>query len=266
MFKTVLTIVLSLLNKLKIMKNNKISNILLFSLIFLSFNAKSGLKYSTKYYKKTEINSIIEDMTDPGFSKQYGEFLQLRTELYQQAAIQSERLSPREVEALELYQDYAYAMTREGLTSGFIDKQTQEVIDGLDSAFESSTKYQGVTYRGDSFIDAYISDIKVGDIVSPSSYVSTSISKTAAYVFHKGQLSRFELTSGKHGIVIPTVRDNELEVLIHRNSLFEVTAINTTAEGNIVIYREIPSNLLGNRKIKDIHTGDYLTATEACAF
>ncbi|MCW1890287.1 hypothetical protein OK016_17525 [Vibrio chagasii] len=83
--------------------------------------------------------------------------------------------------------------------------------------------------------------VKVGDIVSPNSYLSTSISKTSSYTFHNGQLSRFELNLGQHGIVIPTVRD-ELEVLVNRNSLFEVTAINTTPEGNQVIYREVSCN------------------------
>ncbi|MCZ8499040.1 hypothetical protein O9929_17460 [Vibrio lentus] len=45
------------------------------------------------------------------------------------------------------------------------------------------------------------------------------MSKTSSYTFHNGQLSRFELNLGQHGIVIPAlVRDDELEVLINRNS------------------------------------------------
>ncbi|YCO05395.1 ADP-ribosyltransferase [Vibrio sp. VNB-15] len=248
------------------MKFNKAIYIAVLSLLCLSSSLTAGLNYNTKYYKKSQINDIIDVMSNPDFPEDYGTFQQLRSELYQQASVQSGRLSPGEVEALELYQDYAYASTREGLTSGFVDEPTQEIVDGLDSAFESSVKYQGVTYRGESFLDAYMMDIKVGDIVSPSSYVSTSISKTSAYIFHKGQFSRFELTSGKHGIVIPTVRDDELEVLINRNSLFEVTAINTSSEGNQVIYREIDPNKVGKRKIKDMHTGDDLTAAEVCAF
>ncbi|CAH1606661.1 ADPrib_exo_Tox domain-containing protein [Vibrio jasicida] len=225
----------------------------------------AGLKYNDKYYSNSDIEQIMEVMSEPGIDD-YGEFNRLRTELYEQADVQKDVLSEEEVAALAEYQDYAFASTRESFISGVFDDETQNIIDHIDSAFESGAKYQGVTFRGERELGAYMSDIQVGDIVSPSAYVSTSISKDAAYNFHSGQLARFELRQGKSGIVIPNVIDGELEVLINRNSYFEVTAIKTSYMGTHVVYREINPNSIGNKKIKDMHSGEEITAAEVCAF
>ncbi|AUI85911.1 hypothetical protein BS333_05695 [Vibrio azureus] len=248
------------------MKFKKITTVFIAALFFSSPNLNAGLKYNSNYYKKSEINNILKEMSDPDLMDSFEYFYQERTELYRAAALQSERLSQPEVNALELYQDYAYQTTREALRTGISDEETQVLIRDMDSAFQNSIAHKGITYRGESALDAYLSEIKVGDIVSPSSFVSTSISRNYVDSFYKGQLSRFELMSGEHGIVIPTVRDDELEVLINRNSFFEVTAINTTPEGNFVIYREVPRQEVMNKSIKDMHTGEIITAKEACTF
>lgn len=65
---------------------------------------------------------------------------------------------------------------------------------------------------------------------------------------------------------MPNIRMDELEVLINRNSTFEVTAINITQEGNHVIYREISLNDIGERPIKDMRTGENISASEVCLF
>ncbi len=207
----------------------------------------------------------MENMSEPGIDD-YGEFESLRSELYEQADIQQDLLSQEESAALAEYQDYAYASTRESFLSGYFDDETLNTIGHIDSAFENSAKYQGVTYRGEGELGAYMSEIQVGDVVSPTTYVSTSISKNAAYNFHSGQLARFELMQGKSGIVLPNVIENELEVLINRNSYFEVAAIKTSYMGTQVVYREIDPNSLGNKTIKDMHTGEEITASEVCAF
>ena len=153
---------------------------------------------------------------------------------------------------------------RDALKSGRIEQETSQLIEGMDMAFQNGIKFKGIVYRGENLLSKYGSLVKIGDVVSPSSFVSTSISKMSAFIFHKGQMSRFELLKGEHGIVIPSVRDDELEVLINRNSFFEVTAINTSPEGNQVVYREITYQEIGDRHIKDLHTGEDISATEAC--
>lgn len=232
---------------------------------FLCSHSIAGLKYNNKYYSSSDIEQIMEIMSEPGIDD-YGEFDRLRTNLYEQADVQKSLLSEKETAALAEYQDYAFASTRESFVSGVFDDETLNIIDHLDSAFEKSVKYQGITFRGERELGAYMSEIQVGDIVSPSAYVSTSISKDAAYNFHSGQLARFELQQGKSGMVIPSVIDGELEVLINRNSLFEVTAIKTSYMGTHVIYREIDPKLVGNKIIKDMHSGEEITASEVCAF
>ncbi|GEM75526.1 hypothetical protein VSA01S_16380 [Vibrio sagamiensis NBRC 104589] len=233
-------------------------------LAFFSESLNAAIKYNTKYYKNSEIRKILKEMSEPDLMDSFEYFYQERTELYRAAALQLERLSEPEVNALELYQDYAYQTTREALRTGASDKETQAIIRDIDSAFQNSLTHKGITYRGESALDAYLSEVKVGDIVSPSSFISTSISRNYVESFYKGQISRFELLSGEHGIVLPTVRDDELEVLINRNSFFEVTAINITPDGNFVIYREVPKLEVINKEIKDMHTGENIIAKEAC--
>ncbi|MCR9907468.1 ADP-ribosyltransferase [Vibrio campbellii] len=246
------------------MKTRKLLFGLLIQVILCS-HSMAGLKYNDKYYSSSDIEEIMEIMSEPGIDD-YGEFNRLREELYEQADVQKGLLSEEQAAALAEYQDYAFASTRESFISGVFDDETLNIIDHIDSAFESGAKYQGVTFRGERELGAYMSDIQVGDIVSPSAYVSTSISKDAAYNFHSGQLARFELQHGKSGIVIPSVIDGELEVLINRNSYFEVTAIKTSYMGTHVVYREIDPNSVGNKKIKDMHSGEEITAAEVCAF
>ncbi|EAR57605.1 hypothetical protein SKA34_08463 [Photobacterium sp. SKA34] len=246
------------------MKFRKVLLGLLFQVCFCAYSI-AGLKYNDNYYTSSDIKQIMEIMSEPGIDD-YKEFNQLRGELYEQAEIQKGLLSEQEAAALAAYQDYAFASTRKSFISGVIDEETQNIINHIDSAFDIGFKYQGVTFRGERELGAYISDIKVGDIVSPSAYVSTSISKDVAYNFHSGHLARFELQQGKSGIVIPSVIDGELEVLINRNSYFEVTAIKTSYMGTHVVYREVSANSVGNKKIKDMHSGEEITADEVCVF
>lgn len=114
----------------------------------LCSHAIAGLKYNDKYYSNSDIEQIMEVMSEPGIDD-YGEFNRLRTELYEQADVQKDVLSEEEVAALAEYQDYAFASTRESFISGVFDDETQNIIDHIDSAFESGAKYQGVTFRGE---------------------------------------------------------------------------------------------------------------------
>ena len=248
------------------MSSSHIHYLLALCLTAIPVTSLAALKYNAQYYSPDSIEAALEDMSDPGFESNYGDFAKIRSQLYQQAGMQNQHLNSSEVDALERYQDDAYQPIRKGLAQGRMDSETETLINEIDSAFEHGIKYKGTVFRGESLLSVYGEAVKVGDIVSPNSYLSTSISKTLSYNFHNGQLSRFELTLGQHGIVIPTVRDDELEVLINRNSLFEVTAINTTPEGNQVIYREVSAEQVGKRPIKDLHSGENLTVTEACIY
>lgn len=248
------------------MKALHIRYLLALCLTAIPFTSLAGFKYNAEYYSADNIEAILDDMSDPGFESNYGDFAKIRSELYQQAGMQNQKLSYSEIEALERYQYDAYQPIRRGLARGRMDAETESLVKEIDSAFKNGIKYQGTVFRGERLLSTYRSNVKVGDIVSPSSYLSTSISKTSSYTFHNGQLSRFELNLGQHGIVIPTVRDDELEVLINRNSLFEVTAINTTPKGNQVIYREVSAEQVGMRPIKDLHSGETLTVAEACVY
>lgn len=194
------------------MKTLHIRYLLALCLTARPFTSLAELEYNAEFYSADNIEAIIEDMSDPGFESNYGDFAKIRSQLYQQAGMQNQELSYSENEALERYQYDAYQPIRRGLAEGRMDEET------------------------------------------------------SSYTFHNGQLSRFELNLGQHGIVIPTVRDDELEVLINRNSLFEVTAINTTPEGNQVIYREMSAEQVGMRPIKDLHSGETLTVAEACVY
>ncbi|MCC4222224.1 ADP-ribosyltransferase [Vibrio campbellii] len=246
------------------MKFKKIIYGFLLHFLFCSYSI-AGLKYNKEYYNFSEMEQIMDNLSEPGIDD-FAEFERLRTELYEQADVQSGLLSEEEAAALAEYQDVAYVSTRESFISGIYDSETRNIIDHIDSAFEKSIKYQGVTYRGERELGAYMSDIQVGDIVSPSSYISTSISKDVAYNFQSGQLARFELQEGKSGIVIPSVIDGELEVLINRDTYFEVVAIKTSYMGTHVVYREVDASSVGEKNIKDMHSGEELTATEVCAF
>lgn len=248
------------------MSSSHIHYLLALCLTAIPFTSLAALKYNAQYYNADNIEAVLEDMSDPGFESNYGDFAKIRSQLYQQAGMQNQHLHSSEVDALERYQDDAYQPIRKGLAQGRMDSETETLINEIDSAFEHGIKYKGTVFRGESLLSAYGDTVKVGDIVSPNSYLSTSISKTLSYNFHNGQLSRFELNLGQHGMVIPTVRDDELEVLINRNSLFEVTAINTTPEGNQVIYHEVSAEQVGTRPIKDLHSGENLTVTEACIY
>ena len=248
------------------MSTSHIHYLLALCLTAIPFTSLAALKYNAQYYNADSIEAVLEDMSDPGFESNYGDFAKIRSQLYQQAGMQNQHLNSSEVDALERYQDDAYQPIRKGLAQGRMESETETLINEIDSAFEHGIKYKGTVFRGESLLSVYGEAVKVGDIVSPNSYLSTSISKTLSYNFHSGQLSRFELTLGQHGMVIPTVRDDELEVLINRNSLFEVTAINTTPEGNQVIYREVSAEQVGKRPIKDLHSGENLTVTEACIY
>lgn len=248
------------------MSSSHIHYLIALCLTATPFTSFAALKYNAQYYSADSIEAVLEDMSDPGFESNYGDFAKIRSQLYQQAGMQNQHLNSSEVDALERYQDDAYQPIRKGLAQGRMDTETETLINEIDSAFEHGIKYKGTVFRGESLLSVYGEAVKVGDIVSPNSYLSTSISKTLSYNFHNGQLSRFELTLGQHGMVIPTVRDDELEVLINRNSLFEVTAINTTPEGNQVIYREVSAEQVGKRPIKDLHSGENLTVAEACIY
>lgn len=248
------------------MSSSHIHYLIALCLTATPFTSFAALKYNAQYYSADSIEAVLEDMSDPGFESNYGDFAKIRSQLYQQAGMQNQHLNSSEVDALERYQDDAYQPIRKGLAQGRMDTETETLINEIDSAFEHGIKYKGTVFRGESLLSVYGEAVKVGDIVSPNSYLSTSISKTLSYNFHNGQLSRFELNLGQHGMVIPTVRDDELEVLINRNSLFEVTAINTTPEGNQVIYHEVSAEQVGTRPIKDLHSGENLTVTEACIY
>lgn len=234
-------------------------------MFFIPFHTIAGLTFNPQHYSPTEIKHIIEDLSDPGTSDNLETYYRVRDELYQQANQQMNTLSDEELHALERFQDDAYQSVRDVFRRGIIEQETSQLIKVMDSAFENGIKFKGIVYRGESLLSKYGHLVEVGDVVSPSSFISTSVSKMSAFIFHNGQMSRFELIKGVHGIVIPSVRDDELEVLINRNSYFEVTAINTTPEGNQIVYSEITYEQIGDRPIKDFHTGEVITAEEACS-
>ena len=252
--------------ELLLMKYFHYYQLLALSLILFIFQAKAGLDFNREIYSQSEINRIMSEMSEESNSMSIDEFHRLRVEFHRMGNQERFNLGYEELNALERYQRDAYQQIREGLSTGYLDEETEELVKAIDSAFDQGTRYQGTTFRGEGFLEPYLSEIKVGDIVSPSSYVSTSVSKSTAYVFHQGQLSRFELSSARHGIIIPTVRDDELEVILDRNSLFEVTAIDNSEEGLKVIYKEVSPEEVGSKPIKDMHTGEVLSAEEACAF
>ena len=68
----------------------------------------------------------------------------------------------------------------------------------------------------------------------------------------------FELRNGEASIIMPEMRTDELEVLVNRDTFFEVTAIDINRDmgTNNVIYREIAASEIGDRPIKDMHTGE----------
>ncbi|OCH20864.1 hypothetical protein A6E04_13855 [Aliivibrio logei] len=245
---------------------------IIFSISLLTFSifpsiSLAGLNYNHNYYTNTEITDILKKMEDPFTEESIDSYYQLFSELQSSSMEQEYVLSFEETDALKRYQDADYQAIRKALITSNNTEETAELITHIDSAFQQGVKYSGDVYRGESTLMAYSEGlISVGDIVSPSSYVSTSVSARSSQAFYKGQTSKFELKEGDAAIVMPNIRMDELEVLINRNSTFEVTAINITQEGNHVIYREISLNDIGERPIKDMHTGENISASEACLF
>ena len=234
--------------------------------MFIPFQTIAGFTFNPQHYSSEEIEHIIKDLSDPYTNDNLDAFYKARAKFHQEANQQRYILSDEEIYALERFQDDAYQSVRDVFRRGIMEQEASQLIKVLDSAFENGIKFKGIVYRGESLLSEYGHLVEIGDVVSPSSFLSTSISQRSAYVFHNGQMSRFELLEGVHGIVIPSVRDDELEVLINRNSYFEVTAINTTPEGNQIVYKELTYEQIGDRPIKDFHTGAVITAEEACSF
>ncbi|WP_366664164.1 ADP-ribosyltransferase [Vibrio pectenicida] len=239
------------------------------TLLTISSASFAGLKYNKGYYSKAEIKDLIEKLDNPFTKESVDEYYQIMSRLQPSSMQQQYSLSYESIDALNYYQQNGYQAIRRAILNGENTEEINPIIEHIDSAFEQGIKFTGETYRGESLIKAYSDGlIKVGDIVSPSTFLSTSVSARSTEGFYGGQRSMFELSNGEASIIMPDMRTDELEVLVNRNTFFEVTAIDANPEMgmNNVIYREIAASDIGNRPIKDMHTGENISALEACEF
>ena len=94
-------------------------------------------------------------------------------------------LSYESIDALNYYQQNGYQAIRRAILNGENTEEMNPIIEHIDSAFEHGVKFTGETYRGESLIKAYSDGlIKVGDIVSPSTFLSTSVSARSTEGFY----------------------------------------------------------------------------------
>ncbi|CAH1539080.1 hypothetical protein THF1D04_500003 [Vibrio owensii] len=215
-----------------------------------------GLKGGGEWEKRLA-NLSHENIESPA------DYHNLYVKLTNQAIRQSSLLSDESLTALERYQEGEYLMINKQLKGGRLDGTKQDLISQIDNAFTESPKYTGFVFRG---ADNYLlknKNLSIGDIVSPSSYLSTSVSNNSASNFYHGQFELYILDKGQYGIVMPNVRQDELEVLINRNSYFEVMAIERNEEGSKLILKElVANNITPGFTIRDLQSGEDITGIE----
>jgi len=107
-----------------------------------------------------------------------------------------------------------------------------EISDISHGLSKSKVKYKGISYRCSGTRSAErwakFDNLNVGDVYSESIFLSSSLSKSRAYSFRKGEQQIFVKMRGKKGNYIAgvSVRQGEMEVLFDKDSKWIVDSFN----------------------------------------
>ena len=149
----------------------------LVTLLTISSASFAGLTYNQGYYTHSEIKELVEKLENPFTKESVDEYYQLMSRLQPSSMEQQYSLSYESIEALNYYQQNGYQPIRRAILNGENTEEINPIIEHIDSAFEQGIKFTVETYRGESLIQAYSNGlIQVGDVVSPSTFLSTSVS------------------------------------------------------------------------------------------